>query len=116
MEYGEEKTLAIRREITEETGYEPLSLELYLDTIPTEYRLDCHRVTFIARGCKKVSEPHLDPGEKIEVLEMSMDEFIEAVLDGKIRARDLQREFLIEYRKDPSLIGLKKRILGGTPT
>jgi hypothetical protein len=43
---------------------------------------------------------------------MELGEFIEAVLDGKIRARDLQREFLIAYRKDPSLSDLKKKILG----
>lgn len=41
---------------------------------------------------------------------MERDEFIEAILDGKIRARDIQREFLIEYRKDPSLTSLKKRL------
>lgn len=45
---------------------------------------------------------------------MTINEFIEAVLDGKIRARDLQREFLIAYRKDPSLSELRKRILGIT--
>lgn len=50
-----------------------------------------------------MSNPRLDAGEKIVTIEMGIDEFVEAVLDGKIRARDLQREFLIEYRKDSSL-------------
>lgn len=41
---------------------------------------------------------------------MARDDFIEAVLDGKLRARDIQRIFLIEYRKDPNLESLKKRL------
>jgi ADP-ribose pyrophosphatase len=111
MEDGEESEEAIRREVLEETGYCPESLELFL-TESAGYRLECDRFTFIARGCEKIQDPVLDAGEKIETVEMNLDGFIKAVLDGEIRARDLQREFLIEYRKDPSLSGLKRRILG----
>lgn len=86
-------------------------MELFI-TEDAGYRLDCTRSTFILHGREKTTIPHLDAGEKIEVVEMNIDEFIEAVLDGKIQARDLQREFLIFYRKDPNLSELKEKILG----
>lgn len=110
MEEDESPESAIQRELFEETGYKPGSLELLM-TESAGYRLECDRFTFIARGCQKRGEPHLDAGEKIEVLELSVDDFVEAILDGKIRARDLQRIFLIEYRKDPNLTELKKKLL-----
>lgn len=110
MEAWEIPEEAVQREVLEETGYKAGSVELFI-TESAWYRLECDRFTFFVRECEKVSDPHLDAGEKIETIEMELDAFIEAVLNGEIRARDLQREFLIEYRRDPGLWQLKRRIL-----
>ena len=111
MEDWEKPEEAIQREVLEEAWYKADSIELFM-VDGAGYRLECNRFTFFLRGCEKIKEPQLDAWEKIETIEMSLNDFIESIMDGKIQARDLQREFLIEYRKDPSLSGLKKKILG----
>ena len=40
---------------------------------------------YIARNCEKISEQHLDPGEKIEVMEVTFDEFLDLVDSGEMR-------------------------------
>ena len=71
-----------RRELLEETGYAPESIELYgeIDEIVPYSKLEWKGYVFIARGCKKVQDPCLDKGESITVSTRSYGEFISTVM------------------------------------
>lgn len=73
---GEEDPLVCaQRELLEETGFTSGDWELFDKGHP--YRpMIWERFVFIARDCKKISEQHLDPGERIACEVVSFDEFL----------------------------------------
>lgn len=85
---GEDPTDAAKRELLEESGYVPESIELwYMNSLYT--KIDYIDFMFIARGCKKVADPELDSGEKIIVEELTFDNFCERVMDDSFRNKDI---------------------------
>jgi ADP-ribose pyrophosphatase len=81
----DEKQLdAAKRELLEEGGLESDDWELWKVSNPSE-KIVWTSYTFIARNCRKVSEPHVDSGEKIEIKECTLDEFIDVVLSDNYR-------------------------------
>jgi 8-oxo-dGTP pyrophosphatase MutT (NUDIX family) len=73
----EEQPLATaKRELKEESGLESDDWELYA-IYDNFSKFDWEIYTYIARDCKKVSHQRLDPGEKITLLEVSFNEFID---------------------------------------
>ncbi len=72
---GEQPDIAARRELREETGYITDDIFLWRAWHPQQ-KLDWVVYIFIARGCKKDSQPHLDAGEKITVGEVDFDEML----------------------------------------
>lgn len=84
-EEGEDARDAARRELEEETGYEPGTLEV-LDTIlPDPAILDNTLTVVLARGCRKTSAPHQDEGEDVFVREHTPQEIEELLAQGRIR-------------------------------
>ncbi len=73
---GEDVLSAAKRELLEESGYEAEEFILWDAQHPTN-RLDWVIYTFIAKGLKKVADLNLDGGEKIKLLPVTLDEFIE---------------------------------------
>ncbi|HBW74246.1 MAG: NUDIX hydrolase [Candidatus Magasanikbacteria bacterium GW2011_GWA2_45_39] len=73
---GEEEPLdCAQRELLEETGYVSDNWELFEKGYP--YRsMIWERFVFIARDCKKISEQHLDAGERIVLETVSFDKFL----------------------------------------
>jgi ADP-ribose pyrophosphatase len=94
QEPDEEPIVTAKRELLEETGLESSDWEL-LKIYHNEGKIDWDMYLFVARNCKKVAEPDLDAGEKIDVIEVSFDEFLEKVSSedfwGKIIANDILR-------------------------
>lgn len=88
MDFGDDPELEARRELVEETGYEPEEMILW-DTIQPSSKMDWLVFMFIAKGCRKVSEPKLESGEKIETKEVNFDEFMRLISDDKFRGDDL---------------------------
>ncbi len=78
VESGEDPADAVKRELQEETGLVSSDWELF-KAYPFEGKIDWTMYVYIARNCQKVTEPHLDPGEKIEIKEVTFDEFIHFV-------------------------------------
>lgn len=78
MEEGEEPLAAIKRELLEETGLESNQWELYKE-YQAGGKIEWPIYLFVARDCKKITEPRLDPGEKIDIKEFSFDEFVDIV-------------------------------------
>lgn len=80
------QTTAIR-EMIEETGYEPTpdsKCRLLGSSHPNPALQDNRVHSLIIRGVKKTRSQSLDPNEDIEVIELSLDEFITWVQSGKL--------------------------------
>lgn len=75
---------AIIRELMEETGYQFSSYE-YLGKISPNTSTNSNVLhMYLAMGGKKVSEQHLDPGEEIEIVLMSIDDLKQLLRENKI--------------------------------
>jgi len=94
MEPNEDHLVTAKRELLEETGLESDDWELF-KTYDSEGKIEWPMYLYIARNCRKVAEQKLDPGEKIEVKEVSFEQFLEIVSAedfwGKIIANDILR-------------------------
>lgn len=65
-----------RRELIEETGYEPRELIKIGQCYPNPATQTNQIRYYLALGCAPTAEQRLDPNEEIEVLEMPLDEFM----------------------------------------
>lgn len=75
---------AARRELLEETGYAADSWT-DLGFVHPNPAIQSNRCwTFVARGCRRVGAPQLDPGEDIEIVEAAADEVRAMLRDGRI--------------------------------
>jgi ADP-ribose pyrophosphatase len=88
IEPGEDPRIAGIRELQEETGYSAKSCELWYSEEPTS-KLDWTVFYYIAKGCTKTHQQSLDGGERIKVMEYTLDDFITLMLsdadfDGSI--------------------------------
>ena len=113
VDQGEEPLVAMKRELKEETGYSSDDWELLSKHCPSS-KLMWYIYTYIARDCVETHEQDLDAGEKIEVMEVDFDEFIDLLDSGELeRFASPIREMCIraKYHK-PSYEELKKKIFG----
>lgn len=79
-----------KRELLEETGYESDDwIEWFSSDVLNHGKIEWNNHFFVARNCKKTGEPHLDPGEKIEVTLVTFDGFLEFRNNPKARNKDL---------------------------
>ncbi len=78
IEVGEDSLTGAKRETLEETGYSSDEWNL-LDTYTSAGKIIWNTFIYTARNCVKTHEQNLDPGERIEVREVTFDEFIEMV-------------------------------------
>ena len=85
-EEEEDPIAAAKRELLEETGFESNDWELLFTLkIPGRIEWDIH--FYAARACKKVQDPKLDSGEKIKLLELSFEEFLEFTQRDDFRSK-----------------------------
>jgi hypothetical protein len=94
----------------EETGYQAKEYVLF-DSIQPMERIDWAVYTFIAKGCEKIADSNPESGEKIELMEVEFDEFIDFVI--KPNFRDIEfackvMQMLLEGQKEI----LRELILG----
>lgn len=68
-----------KRELMEEAGMESDDWELWKSYEPV-IKMDWTIYFYIARNCRKVSEPKLESGEKIKLVEVSFEEMIDIFL------------------------------------
>lgn len=81
IDEGEDILTAAKRELLEESGYEAKEFILWDTQHPTS-KIDWVVYTFIAKGLKKVTELHLDAGEKIKLLPVTLDKLIDIATNG----------------------------------
>lgn len=109
IEEGEEALVAAKRELLEESGMESDDWEL-IKTFVNEGKIDWNVYLFVARNCRKVAEPNLDPGEKIEVKVVNFEEFLEVVSSEKFWGRDIANHILRLRLDQEKLEEFKKRL------
>lgn len=98
---GEEPLEAAKRELLEETGYAAEDWELWREMDPVG-KMEWTVYTFIARGAKKVAEPHLDAGERIAPPQfLSLDAFLALADDESFYSPELVSEML-RMQLDPA--------------
>jgi 8-oxo-dGTP pyrophosphatase MutT (NUDIX family) len=102
---------AAQRELLEETGLKASTFELLNSFQPVGEKIDWFVFTLIARNCKKVQDQNLDSGEKVEIIEVDFEEFIEICLQEDFRDNELQMLILKHYYEFKDFSRLKKRIL-----
>lgn len=83
VESGEDPLEAARRELLEETGYAPGSLEFLGSFFRCAYSSGV-TYTYLALDCERVAEPCLDPAEFIELEILTTEAFRDLVLEGKL--------------------------------
>ncbi len=77
-----------KRELLEETGYEAKEFILW-DSVQFIDKMDWAIYTFIAKGCKRVSNQTTDAGEKIKLLFLTFDEFLKIVAQKNYRDSEI---------------------------
>ncbi|HEX8974316.1 MAG TPA: NUDIX hydrolase [Patescibacteria group bacterium] len=115
VDEGEEPLDAAKRELLEETGYEPGTIDFWHYDIPS-YKIDWTKYYFLAKGCIKVSDQKLDcGGERIEVKLVEIEEFLELVFSEKMKSSDYIMKFLKEnllvIDKEETYKRIKKHLL-----
>lgn len=96
---GESVEEAAKRELLEESGCQAKELILW-EAFHAAKDIDWVIYFIIAKGCRKVEDVKPDAGERIEVEELSFDEFVETVASGAVKAKDLRIKIL-EAKLDP---------------
>lgn len=80
---SESPEVVIKRELREETGYEPQKIISLGSGFINSRNSTTKFYSFLAMGCKRVSDPKLDHSEQIEQLEISLEEWINFMLKGE---------------------------------
>jgi ADP-ribose pyrophosphatase len=90
LEEGQTPLENAKRELLEETGYSSDTWEAwFVSDVLKAGTVDWNNHFFIARNARKTHEPQLDAGEKIEVMFMNLEEFIEFRNNPRARNKDL---------------------------
>lgn len=110
LDPGENPLEAAQRELLEETGHQSDDWELF-NAGHVSTKIDWVIYTFIARGCKKISEQNLDGGEKIKLFYVDFDEFVDLVLGDSFDDLGMKVAFL-KAKLDPKKMDEIKRQLG----
>jgi 8-oxo-dGTP pyrophosphatase MutT (NUDIX family) len=100
LDEGETQPIeAAKRELLEETGYAPDSIEQLLEVMDNPTK-DTNRIYyFLARNARQVAGQDLDETENIEVLRVPLAEVETMVLSGQIRVAGSVALCLLALRK-----------------
>lgn len=108
---GEEPFATAKRELREETGYESDNWEPFMEVRPSG-KIEWTIYVYLARNCKKVAEPDLDGGEKIDVRTVSFGDFLQLADEPNFRSPELT-ETMLRARLDPvKKEELRKKLFG----
>ncbi len=111
---GETPKAAALRELLEETGLKPCKLKLWRTFPSRGARLITNLYVFIAQDCRKIAEPELDGGEKIEVKYYTFNQFLHCFEDPDFHATELMIDMLKIMHNPNSKAKLKKEIYGNS--
>lgn len=107
-EENEDPLVTAKRELREESGLESDDWEL-LKSFQPVHKMDWEIFTFVARNCQKMAEPHLDPGEKIETIICSFEEFEKIVCADDYWGKELALDVL-KMKQNGTIDEFKKKL------
>ena len=84
LEDGEDPLETAKRELEEETGYRSEQWTYLGKTVENSAKLTNYMYIYLAEDCNKVSNQNLDYGEDIEVIEVSLNEAVEMIMNNEI--------------------------------
>lgn len=93
---GEDILEAAKRELLEESGYEAKEFVLWKSLQP-QRKIEWAVYVFIAKKLKKVSDLKLDSGEKIKVISVSFDKFLEIASKSDFYEKEIIKDALRAY-------------------
>lgn len=99
-----------KRELLEEAGLKSNDWELLNSYEPYYEKMDFTVYVYVARNCKKVQEPNLDPGEKIKTSKVKFEEFLKIILD---KNSFMTKEFVLDILRlkfDGKINTFKKKL------
>ncbi len=111
LDEGETPEAGTLRELKEETGYEADELILWKAHRPFS-KMDWTIYTYIARGCRKVTEPDPGPGERIVPREITLDELIALADNPLFQNVDISLDLMKARYDSEERKSLAKRIFG----
>ncbi len=91
VDKGEEILDAAKRELLEETGYEADEFVLWKAMQPIS-KIEWATYVFIARKLKKVANPSLDPGEKIQLMPVAFEDFLKIAMQPNFYEEEIYRD------------------------
>lgn len=107
---GESRLECAKRELLEETGYASDEWELLTEIRP-HGKIEWTIAVYAARNCRKVQEPHVDAGEKIEPKFLTFEEFLMTPDDPMFRTWELT-ELILRARLEPQRMADLRKKLG----
>ncbi len=109
-EPDEEPLVTAKRELLEESGLQSHDWE-FIKSYQPMHKIDWEIYLFVARNCTKVQEPQLDPGEKIETVACSFEEFMKIVEKDEYWGNELALDML-KMKEEGKLAAFKKKLFG----
>lgn len=108
QEDGEEPLESAKRELLEESGLASDDWELFRTYEPVG-KMDWTIYVYIARGCRKVADQHLDAGEKISLVEVGFEEFVEKTISSGFWEKESSNE-LYRMKHEGKLEDFRKQL------
>lgn len=106
---GEDILDTAKRELLEESGMESDEWKLF-KVVEPYFKVDWKVHLFIAKNCKKTAEQNTDAGEKIDIKELSFDNFIDVVINEDFCGKELVEEVLRMKLEPEKMEEFKKKI------
>lgn len=110
LEKAEVPLEGAKRELREEAGLESADWELF-KVYENESKIDWSIYLFLARSCRKVAEPSLEVGEKIEVKEVDFEEFLKIVADESFWGQEIANDIFRMKESKTKLEEFRKKLL-----
>lgn len=83
VDTGEDPESAARRELLEETGYEPENMK-FIGEFSRDAYMNGRWYYYLATGCKMVAGQSLDYNEFVDIINVSISEFIDSAKKGRM--------------------------------
>jgi ADP-ribose pyrophosphatase len=108
-EEDEDPETAAKRELLEESGLASDDWELVRSYEPYT-KFDWTIYLYVARNCKKVAEQNLDPGERIKLVEVSFEEFLETIEKDEFWGHEIANDIYRMKHTPGKLEEFKKKL------